>query len=153
VQNIRKHLLRIVLAVVVLALVLPGAGHSTRAAAEPSGTINFAFWNYGPDAQPGWESIIAEFNKQYPNIKVNLISATGGNWGEYLDGVAQLIAGGEKPDLMWVATEGVQLLVNQLKIAVPLDDYMAKDKAALQEYLTDVNPQLLKAFQVGGKQY
>ena len=66
--------------------------------ATPSGTINFAFWDYGPNARPGWETIIADFNKEYPDITVNLVSATGNNWGEYLNGVATLIAGGEKPD-------------------------------------------------------
>jgi len=145
-----KWMLRVALVAAVLTVgTLPLKAQN----AKPSGTIKFAFWNNGPDAQPGWEKIIAEFNKQDPDIQVTLVSATGNNWGEYLDGVATLIAGGEKPDLMWVATEGVQLLVNQLKIAVPLDDYMAKDKDALKDYLTDVNPQLLKAFQVGGKQY
>jgi multiple sugar transport system substrate-binding protein len=152
-KNLSNQLLRIVIVALLLVWIAPLTVHSTRAAAAPSGTIKFAFWNYGPDAQPGWESIIAEFNKQYPDIKVQLVSASGTNWGEYLDGVATLIAGGEKPDLMWVATEGVQLLVNNLKIAVPLDDYMAKDKDALKDYLDDVNPQLLKAFQVDGKQY
>jgi ABC-type glycerol-3-phosphate transport system substrate-binding protein len=149
-NNLLKRSLHILLVSAVLLLgVTPLMAHQ----AKPSGTINFAFWNYGPDAEPGWKSIIAEFNKEYPDITVKLVSATGNNWGEYLNGVATLIAGGEKLDLMWVATEGVQLLVNQLKIAVPLDDYIARDKAQLQEYLDDVNPQLLKAFQVNGKQY
>ncbi len=149
-HNLLKRSMRVLLVAAVLLLgVTPLMAHQ----AKPSGTINFAFWNYGPDAEPGWKAIIAEFNKEYPDITVKLVSATGNNWGEYLNGVATLIAGGEKLDLMWVATEGVQLLVNQLKIAVPLDDYIARDKAQLQEYLDDVNPQLLKAFQVNGKQY
>jgi multiple sugar transport system substrate-binding protein len=148
-----KFMKRLLPLLIILAMLLVGIVPSSAQSAKLSGTINFAFWNYGPDAQPGWETIIKEFNKDNPDINVKLVSVTGNNWGEYLNGVATLIAGGEKLDLMWVATEGVQLLVNELKIAVPLDDYIAKDKAALQEYLDDVNPQLLKAFQVGGKQY
>ena len=146
----RQRLVRVLLISVVLLI---GVVPLTAQDAQPSGTINFAFWNYGPDAQPGWEAIIAEFNKEYPDITVNLVSASGNNWGDYLNGVATLIAGGEKLDIMWVATEGVQLLVNQLKIAVPLDDYIAQDMDALQEYFDDVNPQLLDAFKVDGKQY
>jgi multiple sugar transport system substrate-binding protein len=136
-----------------IVMLLIGIVPSLAQDAQPSGTINFAFWNYGPDAQPGWEAIITEFNKEYPDITVKLVAATGNNWGDYLNSVATLIAGGEKLDLMWVATEGVQLLVNQLKIAVPLDDYMERDKEELKEYLSDVNPQLLDAFKVDGKQY
>jgi multiple sugar transport system substrate-binding protein len=149
-----RHLMQNLLhALIVGALLLLVVVPVVAQDAAPSGEINFVFWNYGPDAQPGWEAIIAEFNKEYPDVTVNLISTTGTNWGEYLDGVATLIAGGEKPDLMWVATEGVQLLVNQLKIAVPLDDYIARDMDELQEYFDDVNPQLLDAFKVDGKQY
>jgi ABC-type glycerol-3-phosphate transport system substrate-binding protein len=144
---------RIVRLLVISAVLLVGVGALLAQEEEPSGSINFAFWNYGPDAQPGWEAIIAEFNQEYPDITVNLVSATGNNWGDYLNGVATLIAGGEKLDIMWVATEGVQLLVNQLQIAVPLDDYIERDMEALQEYFDDVNPQLLEAFQVDGHQY
>ena len=152
-NNITKRLLHILLISTVAIALLMGTAPLRAQSAKPSGTISFAFWNYGPDAQPGWEAIIKDFNKEYPDVQVKLVSATGNNWGEYLNGVATLIAGGEKLDIMWVATEGVQLLVKQLKIALPLDDYMAKDKEAIKEYLDDVNPQLLKAFQVDGKQY
>lgn len=148
--HLPKRIIRVFLISIVLLIgVVPLLAQDSM----PSGEINFAFWNYGPDAQPGWEAIIAEFNKEYPDITVNLVSATGNNWGDYLNGVATLIAGGEKLDIMWVATEGVQLLVNQLKLAVPLDDYIARDMDEIQEYLNDVNPQLLDAFKVDGKQY
>ncbi len=121
--------------------------------AQDNKGITFVFWNSGPEAQPGWEKIVAEFNKQYPDIKVKLLPVEGTNWGSYLDGVATTIAGGEKPDVMWVATEGVQLLVNELKLATPLDSYIEKDKAELQPFLDDVTPAMLDAFKVDGKQY
>jgi len=114
----------------------------------PSGPIEFVYWNQNATMEAGWQTIVDGFNKEYPNIQVKLVGATGTNWGEYLDSLATLIAGGEKPDLMWVATEGVQLLVNQLKLAVPLDDYIAKDQADLADYMKDVNPQLLDAFKL-----
>src|SRR5437016_969647 len=149
-NNFMKHSLCVLLVAAVLVI---GVTPLRAQNAKPSGTISFAFWNQNAQMQAGWQSIIDEFNKTNPDITVKLVGVTGTNWSEYLDGTATLIAGGEKPDLMWVATEGVQLLVNQLKIALPLDDYIAKDKAQLQEYMDDVNPQLLKAFQVGSHQY
>ena len=49
--------------------------------AQDSGGITFVFWNSGPEAQPGWEKIIAEFNKKFPDIKVKLLPVEGTNWG------------------------------------------------------------------------
>lgn len=149
-NNVLKRGLRILLISAVLLLgVTPLMARQTK----PSGTINFAFWNQNAQMEAGWQSFITEFNKTNPDIQVKLVGIPGTNWSEYLNGLATLIAGGEKPDLMWVATEGVQLLVNQLKIAVPLDDYIARDKAQLQEFFNDVNPQLVNAFKIDGKQY
>jgi multiple sugar transport system substrate-binding protein len=148
-----KNILRGAVVLTMLLLTILPLTAQEATGEEPSGEINFVFWNYGPEAQPGWEAVIAEFNQEYPDVTVNLIPVTGTNWGEYLNGTATLIAGGEQPDLMWVATEGVRLLVNQLQIALPLDEYMARDQAELEGYLDDVNPQLLDAFNVDGQQY
>ena len=155
-HNLRKSVLRAAILVgLLLVFVAPIMAQDATPVVHdtPSGPINFVFWNDGPNAQPGWEAVVKEFNVSYPNVQVNLVGVTGTNWGEYLNGLATLIAGGDKPDLMWVATEGVQLLVNELKIAMPLDDFIARDQAELQEFFDDVNPQLLDAFKVDGKQY
>src|SRR5215475_11468953 len=159
-NKVTKYGLRLLLLSVVMIIgVVPlFAQQATSEATQevhqtPSGPIEFIFWNQNATMQAGWQTIIDGFNKVYPNVQVKLVGVTGTNWGEYLDGTATLIAGGEKPDLMWVATEGVQLLVNQLKLALPLDDYIAKDQAELADYMKDVNPQLLDAFKVDGKQY
>lgn len=143
-----KQLLKALLPLLLLVLVFSGAQ-----AQEMSGEVKFIFWNWGPEAQPGWEAIVADFNKEYPDITVTLIPVEGSNWGSYLDGTATLIAGGETPDIMWVATEGVQLLVSELGLAMPLDDLIAADQADLQAFLDDVTPAMLDAFKVDGKQY
>lgn len=141
---------RLALLSIVALMLLLGIGGLQ---AQDSVTINFVFWNYGPEAQPGWEAVVASFNEIHPEITVNLIPVEGTNWGSYLDGTATLIAGGEQPDLMWVATEGVQLLVNELQLAMPLDDYIAADAEELQPFFDDVAPALVDAFNVDGSQY
>ncbi len=154
-NDLKKRIVRVLpVFFALLAIgVVPLFAQDTTVHDTPSGTIEFVYWQQDATMEAGWQKIVDGFNQEYPNVEVKLVGATGTNWGEYLDSLATLIAGGEKPDLMWVATEGVQLLVNQLKLAMPLDDYIARDQAELQGYLDDVNPQLLDAFKVDGKQY
>jgi multiple sugar transport system substrate-binding protein len=127
-----------------IAFALAGVGFAEN--------LTFVFWNWGPEARPGWESIIKEFNIEYPDIQVELLPVEGANWGEYLSGTATTIAGGAEPDVMWVATEGVRLLVS-LGLALQLDDLIEQDKAELEDFLADVEPVMLEAFKVDGKQY
>ena len=92
-----------------------------------------------------WQKFVDIFNVDYPNIKVNLIGVPGDNWSGYLNGTATLIAGGEQPDIIWVATEGVRLLVS-LGLLRPFDDLMERDSADLGDFFDDVDPKLLDSF-------
>ena len=114
--------------------------------------MTFVFWNWGPEARPGWEAIVEDFNAEYPDIEIELLPVQGANWGEYLSGTATVIAGGAEPDVMWVATEGVQLLVD-LGLAEPLDELIERDRAELEDFFSDVEPVMLEALQVDGQQY
>jgi len=120
--------------------------------AAPSGDMKLVFWNNGPDVEKGWQSVAAGFNTKYPDVTVKLVPVAGTNWGEYLAGTATLLAGGEKPDLMWVATEGLQFLVKNGLVS-PLDDLMLRDQAELADYLSDTAAPLVDGFKVDGKQY
>lgn len=125
---------------------------SPTAAADVSGDLKFVYWNWGPDAPKGWETAVADFNKVHPDVKVKLIPVAGDNWGGYLAGTATLLAGGEKPDLLWVATEGMQFVVKN-DLVRPLDDLILRDQAELAAYLGDVAQPLLDGLKVDGKQY
>src|SRR6187551_2369708 len=78
----------------------------------PSGEITFVFWDNTTESRAGWEAHVARFNEKFPDITVNLIGVPGTIWSDYLNGTATLIAGGEQPDIIWVATEGVRFLVD-----------------------------------------
>src|SRR5690554_1162303 len=138
------------IALLVLTFAVP-LGLGVSRAQEPA-ELTFVFWNWGADAQPGWELIFEDFKAEHPEITINLLPVEGVNWGEYLEGTATLIAGGERPDVMWVATEGTRLLVD-LELALPLDDLIAADAEALAEFFEDVEPAMVDAFNVNGKQY
>lgn len=141
---------KVFILLLVLTLAVP-FGARLANAQEPT-ELTFVFWNWGADAQPGWEKIFAEFEAEHPDITINLLPVEGVNWGEYLEGTATLIAGGERPDVMWVATEGVRLLVD-LELALPLNDFIAEDEEELAEFFADVEPVMVDAFNVDGNQY
>jgi multiple sugar transport system substrate-binding protein len=138
----------LVLAISVIVLVVGAAS----AQDTPSGEITFVFWDNTTETRSGWEGHVARFNEKFPDITVNLIGVPGTIWADYLNGTATLIAGGETPDIIWVATEGVRFLVN-LDLMLPLDDLIAQDAEELQAYFDDTAPALLDSFRVNDELY
>jgi multiple sugar transport system substrate-binding protein len=97
------------------------------------------------------EAAIARFNKRYPNVKVvdqfNPITS----WSDYLDKLLTLSVSGKAPDLIHIATEGVQLGVNK-RLLRPLNEFAENDPAA-KESLSDTDPALVKSVTVEDKFY
>ena len=135
-----------------LLLTIPLFTMSVSAQDSVSGDITFVFWENSTTARAGWENRIEQFNMEFPDINVNLIGVPGEIWSDYLQGTATLIAGGETPDIIWVATEGVRFLVD-LDLILPLDDLIAAEGDALNEYVDDVAPALFDSFSVDGSLY
>lgn len=138
--------------VLLLVVMVFGFVASTSAQDTPSGEVTFVFWENNTAARPGWEAHVARFNEIYPDIKINLIGVPGEIWSDYLQGTATLIAGGETPDIIWVATEGVRFLVD-LGLMTPLDDLIASEGDALQPYFDDIAPALLDSMRVDDSLY
>ena len=128
------------------------APEGSRANDSISGSVGFVYGSFAPQSQ--WENYFKGFKKLYPNVKINYIPVPLDDWGSYATKVATLIAGGQKVDVIWIATEGVPSLASR-GVLTPLDSYLQKDKAnpELKNYLHDVSPALLKALQYQGKQY
>lgn len=121
--------------------------------AQDTVEIKILYWNWGPDAVATQDQIATGFEAMNPNIDVNPIGVEGTNWGTYLDGVATLIAGGESPDLVLVASEGVRLLVDNFELALPLDEFIAADQEEIQPILDDIAQPMLDALKFDGQQY
>jgi multiple sugar transport system substrate-binding protein len=138
--------------VLLLVVMVFGFVASTSAQDAPSGEITFVFWENNTSARAGWEGHVARFNEIYPDVTVNLIGVPGEIWSDYLQGTATLIAGGETPDIIWVATEGVRFLVD-LGLMTPLDDLIAQEGDALQPYFDDIAPALLDSMRVDDSLY
>ncbi len=146
----RKPSLLLAAAAAAILFLLPAV--TSAAAPEAKGPVTFVFWDYGPDVQKGWDTTLANFKAANPGITVNLVGAQGNSWGEYLDKVATMIAGGKKLDTIWVATEGIRQLATKGLIR-PIDDLVARDKAELKDYFDDVAPSLIAGTTVDGKLY
>lgn len=139
---------KLLILIALVALLIGGAG----AQDAPSGEVTFVFWDNTTETRAGWEAHVARFNEQFPDITVNLIGVPGTIWADYLNGTATLIAGGETPDIIWVATEGVRFLVD-LDLMMPLDDLIAEEGDALDDYFGDIAPSLLDGFRIEDQLY
>lgn len=89
------------------------------------------------------QGVINQFQQQYPQVKVISKTIAGGgtagNWAQYSDALIIQIAGGQIPDVVWMATEGLRVFASK-GLLEPLDKYIQRDKAELAEYFRDLPP-------------
>ena len=91
-----------------------------------------------------------EISKLDPTITFQVSAINGTDWNDFLAKVLTQVAAGTPPDLISVATEGLQLMA-QKELAVPLDDYVTKDMADLKKsYFADVHPALIESMMYQG---
>mgnify|MGYP000288903146 CR=1 FL=1 len=109
-------------------------------------------YNWGtPEEGAAYAKAFTRFADTHPGVTVNdnLIPLT--TWSDYADGLVTQIAGGNVPDIINIAIEGVQLAVKK-GLLEPLDDYIAASPKA-QELLAKIPQQLKDALTVDGKLY
>ena len=131
-----------------LPLLLVTAG----AQEDVGGEITFIYWQENENSRANWEGLVEQFNQEHPDITVNLLGVPGASWAEYLERTATQIAGGERPDIIWVATEGVRFLAD-LDLLTPLNARIEQDQAELDGLMEDVAPALLESFELDDNQY
>lgn len=94
------------------------------------------------------QGLIDAFNKVHPDIPVRITPIQGADWSDFFAKILTLVAAGTAPDVVMVATEGTQLFADRL--AYPLDEYVMRDKADMQEFFDDVHPSLIESFMYNG---
>jgi ABC-type glycerol-3-phosphate transport system substrate-binding protein len=97
-------------------------------------------------------AIVDPFVKKFPGAKVEYIPIQAIDWSDFFTKVLAMKAAGNTPDLTIVATEGTQIFAGK-GLAVPLDDYVKRDKAELASYFKDVHPSLVEAMMYEGSLY
>lgn len=97
--------------------------------------------------------LIDEFNKSYPNIKVNYVLIPFSSWPDYITKLKTMVAGGTGPDVARLAVEGIQSFVAD-GMALPFDDFIAENADLMEELgVNDIHPNINAPFQVDGKTY
>ncbi|GHI01834.1 ABC transporter substrate-binding protein [Streptomyces cellostaticus] len=103
---------------------------------------------FSPD---GIRALVEGFRKLHPDIRVRINAVQAVDWSDFFAKILTQIAAGTAPDLVYVATEGVQLFARHL--GVPLDRWAKRDAAELKEYFADVHPSLVESMMYEGSLY
>lgn len=172
----RRRILSILLAAVVTAGTLLGCGSTKEStgtdkaaeASEETAADTTSDTEAATDAEPveitiaypsddGAEEklniLIDEFNKSYPNIKVNYVLIPFSSWPDYITKLKTMVAGGTGPDVARLAVEGIQSFVAD-GMALPFDDFIAENADLMEELgVNDIHPNINAPFQVDGKTY
>lgn len=103
-------------------------------------------WYTDQDPNSGDMQIIKAFEKENPDIKVNLIYTT---WAEAGDKARVLTASGMPPDVMWIR-EGDYYSLAASGLLMPIEDFMESDPDFDKEMFF---PGVLESAQVEGVQF
>lgn len=113
---------------------------------EVSGTVTMLS-DSAADMTDTYQTLWRLFEEDYPNAKVEMKQLAGGGmvggWGQYIDGVATMIAGGQIPDSVWMATEAFRPFYSR-GFFQSLDEFIERDKEELKDYFDDVDPAVLE---------
>lgn len=144
-----KKTLSLILTVLLLVSVLAGCGQkneqkpSGNSKEEISGSISYAFWDSGQKAY--FEKCVEEFNKVYPNVKVNLEPNT---WNEYWTKLEASATSGSAADVFWLNGPNIAKYAKG-GVLLPIDDLIKTAGIDLSNY-----PEaLVKLYNVDGVQY
>jgi multiple sugar transport system substrate-binding protein len=122
----KKLLLLLSLMVMVVTLVL------TPAVFAEKDQITILTWRYQEDS-PLWQGIVKNFNKEYPNINLNLVSVADNNYMEQK--ASAMVAGNIPLDVVWTDSSVTQAL-GKAGILEPLNPYFKKDHINLKKFFT-----------------
>lgn len=98
------------------------------------------------------QKILDNFKKVQPDITVQVNAVSAPDWDGFAAKLLTQIAAGDVPDLITVATEGLQLFAGK-GLAAPMDDLVKRDKEQLKEFFADVHPALIEAMMYNGSLY
>lgn len=123
-----------------------GAGSSSA-----SKTLTVALFG-SQEAADAAAKVAQPFMKANPGYDVKYIGINGTDWNDFFTKILTQIAAGNPPDIVGIATEGLQLFA-QKNLVHPLDDYVKQNSDQLAPYFQDVHPSLVEAMMYEGSLY
>ncbi|MGP9537999.1 ABC transporter substrate-binding protein [Brachybacterium sp. AOP43-C2-M15] len=91
--------------------------------------------------QETFQALFDEFQDHHPDITLKANGIAAGDWATFGNTVSTRIAGGEKADIISVATEG-QRLMSSKGLFEPLDELISRDSDVTEEFYEKVSPRL-----------
>lgn len=139
----RRRVLRAsVAATAALPLVSALSSCSMEVEGSPDGPLDVLYLGDATQQQ-AFNQLFDAFHRAHPEIGVKARGIAAPGWGTFANTVSTQIAGGKVPDVVQVATEGQRLFAAK-GLMEPLDPYMARDRAVVDDYFADVDPRLRK---------
>jgi len=129
----------------------PAADGPYKAPAKDiTATISVSNWG-DPSDKAVYDSVAARFKEKYPNVTVNNNFTPITTWTEYVNKLVTQAAAGQAPDVINIATEGVQLGLDN-ELFASMDGFLKNDPEA--KTLQDkIDPKLLDGFRKDGSTY
>jgi ABC-type glycerol-3-phosphate transport system substrate-binding protein len=123
------------------------------AAGTSTGTLTMLYFGDQKAATTLQNALQPKVKQIDQGLTLKIVAINGTDWNDFLAKVLTLIAAGQAPDLVSVATEGLQLMAGK-DLIVPLDSYVTKDMATLKTgYFNDIHPALVEAMMYQGHLY
>lgn len=112
---------------------------------KASGTVTFVYYGTA-EQQKDYEKLFTKFRAAHPEITLKAQGIAAKSWADFANAVSTRLAGGQPLDVVQIATEGQRIFASK-GLLEPLDDYIKRDQAAVDEYYKDTPPQLKKWLQ------
>jgi ABC-type glycerol-3-phosphate transport system substrate-binding protein len=120
-----------------------GADDSESGGGAAGGTVTFVYYGDAAD-QKAYDALFTKFRAEHPEITLKAQGIAAKSWADFANAVATRLAGGQQLDVVQIATEGQRIFMTK-DLLEPLDDYIAKDQAAVDAYYKDT-PEPIRTF-------
>ncbi|MBX7134997.1 MAG: extracellular solute-binding protein [Fimbriimonadaceae bacterium] len=131
---------------------LLGVSPSFAVAPAKDVTATLTTYNWGnPDEAKAYGAAFDRFKSIYPNVGVTDNIVPVSSWSDYADKLVTQIAGGNPPDIINIAIEGLRLSVSK-GLLLPLDDLINGDPE-IKALVDQLPAQLKEGLTVDGKLY
>lgn len=128
------------------------SGGSSTSTRNEKATIKMLYFGAQSAATALQTALQPRVKKLDKNATLQVTGINGTDWNDFLAKVLTMIAAGNLPDVVSVATEGQQLLASK-NLIEPLDSYVTRDLSALHSYFTGIHPALIESTMYQGHLY
>jgi ABC-type glycerol-3-phosphate transport system substrate-binding protein len=100
------------------------------------------------------QQIMNKFTDEHPNVKIEFeeIPMDGSEWNVYVSKLQTMVAAGNAPDVVDMATEGMQQM-HKNGLAVSLNKYLESEPELRDQMLADTEEVLYQPFLIDGELY